>query len=222
MGEGFQHQFLRNGHTQMIADESHNQGVVPKAVGNTRFYRALSDEVLDIIIASGGLDDKRVLEKIGQGHALLPGQRMPFRENGAERIVQKGIEFQVICHDGREKPAIDLSADDPVADFIVISIQDFNFHFWIMFPKVVDYPGDPQGGNAGKASDPELALNLVVDVEGNLAKLGFLVDHFLNIRNQPGSVVGQDDAAVDTDKKLDAQLLLQPCDHLADGGLSVI
>ena len=86
MGEGFQHQFLRNGHTQMIADESHNQGVVPKAVGNTRFYRALGDEVLDIIIASGGLDDKRILEKIGQGHALLPGHCLLYTSDAADEL----------------------------------------------------------------------------------------------------------------------------------------
>ncbi len=189
MGESFQHQLLRDGHPQLIADESHDQGIIPETVSNARLYRALGDEVLDVVVAPGGLDDKGVLEKVGQRHALLPGQRVPFRENGAERIVQKGIEFQIVCHDGREKPAIDLPADDPVTDLIVISIQDLNFHLGIMFPEIVDHPGDPQGGNTGKAADPELAFDLVVDVEGGLAQLGFLVDHFLDVRDQLGSVV---------------------------------
>ena len=40
---------------------------------------------------------------------------------------------------------------------------------------------------------PQFPLNLIVDIEGGLAQLVFLVDHFLNVRDEAGTVVGEAD-----------------------------
>ena len=65
-------------------------------------------------------------------------------------------------------------------------------------------------------------LNLIVDIEGGLAQLVFLVDHFLNVRDEAGTVVGEADTPFNPGKKLHTQFFLQSRHHLADTGLGII
>ena len=81
--------------------------------------------------------------------------------------------------------------NDPVPDLIIIAVKNFYIHFRIIFPEKMNHIRHPQSSDAGKTTDPQFPLNLIVDIEGGLAQLVFLVDHFLNVRDEAGTVVGE-------------------------------
>ena len=79
--------------------------------------------------------------------------------------------------------------DDPVTDLIVIAVKDLYLHLWIMLFEEMDHSRHPQCCNTGKASYPQLSFDLMINIKGRLAQLCLLVYHFLDIRDQSGSVV---------------------------------
>ena len=106
-------------------------------------------------------------------------------------------------------------------DLIIVAVQDLHRDLGIVLLEMTDDPGSPQGGYAGKAPNPQLSFNIMADVKCRLTKLGFLIDHFLNIGNQSCPVVRKDHAPFSPGKELDAKLLFQSRHHLADGGLGI-
>ena len=60
------------------------------------------------------------------------------------------------------------------------------------------------------------------DIERRLPQPGFLVCHLPDIRQQPGAVVRQGHAPVDTGEQLHLQFFFQCCHHLADAGLRIV
>ena len=59
----------------------------------------------------------------------------------------------------------------------------------MMFREKMDHVRHPQSSDAGKAAYPQLSFYLVVDVKGGLAQFILLVYHFLNVGDQPCTVV---------------------------------
>ena len=112
--------------------------------------------------------------------------------------------------------------NDPVPDLIIIAVKNFYIHFRIIFPEKMNHIRHPQSSDAGKTTDPQFPLNLIVDIEGGLAQLVFLVDHFLNVRDEAGTVVSEADTPFNPGKKLHTQFFLQSRHHLADAGLGII
>ena len=178
--------------------------------------------MLDIIVAAGRFDDERVLKQLRKGHALLRRQRVPLRENGAQRVIPERIEFQIVRHDGREKTAVHLPVDDPVTNFIIVAVQNFHIYFGVIFLEIMHDFRHPQGGDAGKAAHTQLALHLVVDIERRLPQPSLLVGKFPDIGQKACSVIGQGHAPVDAGEQLHAQFFFQPCHHLADAGLGIV
>ena len=178
--------------------------------------------MLDVVITAGRFDDERALKQLRQGHTGLCSQRMPLREHGTQRVVPERVEFQVICHNGREKTAVYLSTDDPFPDLIIVAVQNFNLHLRVVFLEIMHDFRHPEGGDAGKAAHPQLALHLVVDVERRLPQPDLLVGKFPDIGQKTCPVIGQGHAPVDAGEQLHAQFLFQPCHHLADAGLGIV
>ena len=147
---------------------------------------------------------------------------MILREYSTQRVIPQGIEFQIIRHDGGQKAAVHLPVDDPVPDLIIVAVQNLHIHLGIVLLKIVDDLRHPQGRDAGKAAHPQFALYLVVDVERRLPQPGFLVCHLPDIRQQPGAVVRQGHAPVDTGEQLHLQFFFQSCHHLAATGLRIV
>ena len=111
---------------------------------------------------------------------------------------------------------------NPIPNFIVISIQDLHFHPRKLLPKIADYLRHPQGRYTGKTANPQLAFHLVVNLIRRLAQLRFLVYHLPNKGQQAGGVIGQGNAPLKPGKELHAQFLLQAGNDLTDAGLSII
>jgi len=82
--------------------------------------------------------------------------------------------------------------NDPVPDFIIVPVENLDFHLRIVFLKKADHIRHPHGCYACKTSDSKFPLHFIVNVESRLAKLIFLIHHFLNIRKQTFSIVCQD------------------------------
>ena len=74
-----------------------------------------------------------------------------------------------------------------------------------MFFEEMDHSRHPQRCNTGKASYPQLSFDLMINIKGRLAQLCLLVYHFLNIRNQSGSVVCKYDSLFYSGKQPDFQ-----------------
>ena len=121
--------------------------------------------MLDIVVAAGCFDDKRILEQLGQGHALPCRQRMICRKHGTQRVIPERIELQVICHDGGQKAAVHLPVDNPVPDLILVAVQNLYIHLGIVLLKIVDDLRHPLGRDAGKTAHSQGALHFVVDIE---------------------------------------------------------
>lgn len=146
---------------------------------------------------------------------------MILRKNGTEGIVMQRIEPQVICKNRGQKATIDLSPEDPLPDLIIVAVQNLHGDLGVMLLEMTDDPGDPHGGHTGEAPNPQLSLNITADVKCRLTKLGFLIDHFLNIGDQPCPVIRKDHTPFAPGKELDAKFLFQPRHHLTDGGLGI-
>ena len=91
---------MRDGDTETVPDEGHDQGIVPEAVRDLWADRAFGQQMLDVVVTAGGLDDQRIFEQFRQGDAVFGSQRMSLGENSAQRIIQQWIKGQIIRHDG--------------------------------------------------------------------------------------------------------------------------
>ena len=178
--------------------------------------------MLDVVITAGRFDDERMLKQLRQGHTGMCSQRMPLREHSAQRIVPERVEFQVVCHNGREETAVHLPTDDPFPDLIIVAVQNFNLHLRVVFLEIMHNFRHPERCDAGNAAHPQLALHLVVDIERRLPQPGLLVGQLPDVGQKAGAVICQGHAPVDAGEQLHAQFLFQPCHHLADAGLGIV